>query len=633
MFSKSHLMRLLPIVPALMIYAWLANDLNFIQDDAYISYRYVANFLNGHGLVYNIGERVEGFTNFGWTIYMILLGAIGLSYIFFSQLTGALFGGGLIVLTYLIAEQIIGEKNRLFVYLPVYLVGATISLAYWAPAGLETAAFAFFALWSFYLYLKRSWLLVFTLVMAVWMRPEGAVVTGLLIIIDAIEYRRLPRFVLACAGMALVFSLPFVIFKIVYYGSIFPNPFYAKTGLNLEYISSGFEYLSRFFTHYSVLAGGLALALLFLLFGKLSSNSRCLFYFVILYLAYIVLIGGDVLKAHRFFLPLFGPLAVIAALALFKLLERLVPRTRMLVLIVVGAAMLVTTYLQPKKFVYDYNYLEKKFTTKMAKLADRLQESDQSDFSVALATIGIFGYRLLGHDIIDMVGLTDSTVARHNDPPIEGMSTTWKERNHNSSYLLERGPDYIMFSTGIKPSAPAERALFLYRQFTDVYRTIGWYFKIYDSDRNGQVFNVFKRTHPVEGEIVPYYPISYVQEYKDGLDSYSRSDFKTALAHFDRSLQLSPKPYNIYVVYQKAFSHTMLGQDNIARPLLDAVVARDSTVFEAHRDLYLFARMHGDQTAAEIHKRWLIKLVPWYWPQVEAYVNQQVAKVRRGSGR
>jgi arabinofuranosyltransferase len=32
-------------------------------DDAMISMRYAENLANGHGLVWNIGERVEGYTN------------------------------------------------------------------------------------------------------------------------------------------------------------------------------------------------------------------------------------------------------------------------------------------------------------------------------------------------------------------------------------------------------------------------------------------------------------------------------------------------------------------------------------------------------------------------------------------
>jgi hypothetical protein len=38
----------------------------FCVDDAYISFRYAASLLDGQGLVFNAGERVEGYTNFGW---------------------------------------------------------------------------------------------------------------------------------------------------------------------------------------------------------------------------------------------------------------------------------------------------------------------------------------------------------------------------------------------------------------------------------------------------------------------------------------------------------------------------------------------------------------------------------------
>ena len=42
-------------------------------DDAMISMRYAYNLAHGNGLVWNIGERVEGFTNPLWVVYMALL--------------------------------------------------------------------------------------------------------------------------------------------------------------------------------------------------------------------------------------------------------------------------------------------------------------------------------------------------------------------------------------------------------------------------------------------------------------------------------------------------------------------------------------------------------------------------------
>src|SRR5262245_36467174 len=44
----------------------------FVIDDAFISLRYARNLATGHGLVYNAGERVEGYTNFLWTLFLAL---------------------------------------------------------------------------------------------------------------------------------------------------------------------------------------------------------------------------------------------------------------------------------------------------------------------------------------------------------------------------------------------------------------------------------------------------------------------------------------------------------------------------------------------------------------------------------
>ena len=42
----------------------------FIGDDAFISFRYARNWVEGNGLVWNAGEAVEGYTNFLWVVVM-----------------------------------------------------------------------------------------------------------------------------------------------------------------------------------------------------------------------------------------------------------------------------------------------------------------------------------------------------------------------------------------------------------------------------------------------------------------------------------------------------------------------------------------------------------------------------------
>ena len=44
----------------------------WVCDDAFISFCYAENLTHGLGLVYNAGERVEGYTNFLWTLWVAL---------------------------------------------------------------------------------------------------------------------------------------------------------------------------------------------------------------------------------------------------------------------------------------------------------------------------------------------------------------------------------------------------------------------------------------------------------------------------------------------------------------------------------------------------------------------------------
>ncbi|MCK4461922.1 MAG: hypothetical protein KAW46_08955 [candidate division Zixibacteria bacterium] len=612
---KNYLKTALPILPALMMFGWLANKFWFIQDDAYISYRYVANFLNGHGLVYNIGERIEGFTNFGWVIYLILAGAMKLDFILVSRLTGLAFGAGLIILTYALARHLFARKDFWLALLPVYLVAANPGLAYWSPAGLETTCFAFTTLAALYCYLRRSRWLPLWLMVSVWVRPEGALVAGMLVLIEAITERRLPRFTGRAVILALILSLPFALFKVIYYGSIFPNPFFAKTGARLDYLTAGFEYAGKFFADCGFYGLGLLLPLIF--WNRMSRAFRAVWLFVILYVLYIVVVGGDVLKVYRFFVPLFGGVALLTALSLRLVAENLAPKTRNMVYFLVGVPLLAATVWLPWNHVNTYNTNEKLFTRKMQFMGQQMRQADSTDFSVAVPTIGIFGYELLGHEVIDMLGLTDSTIARHSEPPIAGMTTTWKERKHNTKYLLTRAPDYIVFSTGVKPSAPAERALLLFPEFLNAYRTVGWYYQV-DPMATGSIVSAFKRVREIKGSLVPTYPVEYVQHYKTALDAYVGGDQKRAIEYYAKALKASPKPYNPYVIYQKAFSHLLLNDQGPALRLLDRVLAQDSMVFEAHKDLYFIAAVSGDIARVAIHERWLRKLVPWYWPKIHS---------------
>jgi hypothetical protein len=62
----------------------LAWHNRFIWDDPFISFRYAYNLVHGNGLVWNVGERVEGYTNFLWTLLMCIPLYLGYGPVTFS---------------------------------------------------------------------------------------------------------------------------------------------------------------------------------------------------------------------------------------------------------------------------------------------------------------------------------------------------------------------------------------------------------------------------------------------------------------------------------------------------------------------------------------------------------------------
>ena len=56
-----------------------AAHLSWVCDDSFISFRYARNLVEGSGLVFNPGERVEGYTNFLWTVALAAAMKAGLA--------------------------------------------------------------------------------------------------------------------------------------------------------------------------------------------------------------------------------------------------------------------------------------------------------------------------------------------------------------------------------------------------------------------------------------------------------------------------------------------------------------------------------------------------------------------------
>src|SRR5918993_5205805 len=88
---------------AALVVLWLhaRRYLPFLSDDALISLRYAKRLVEGHGLTWNAGERVEGYSNLLWVLCAAALNRLGVDLIDAVRVLGfAGVGAGLAAVLY-----------------------------------------------------------------------------------------------------------------------------------------------------------------------------------------------------------------------------------------------------------------------------------------------------------------------------------------------------------------------------------------------------------------------------------------------------------------------------------------------------------------------------------------------------
>jgi hypothetical protein len=211
----------------------------FFAEDAYITFRFAENLARGDGLVWNPGgERVEGYTS---PLHLVLLAAmiaLGLPAGGVALMIGLLSVLGL-ALTYLwIVEREAGWIAPLAaLVLGGYLVDAR--LAVHATAGLDTVMQMFLLALNLAVCLravdqpslKTAVALALINLLCLLGRPDAApyvAAQGLVLGIAALRDRTLIRWVALSYGVLLACGFLYLAFKQLYFGYLFPNPFYVK---------------------------------------------------------------------------------------------------------------------------------------------------------------------------------------------------------------------------------------------------------------------------------------------------------------------------------------------------------------------------------------------------------------------
>jgi hypothetical protein len=466
------------IVLGLCFAAWVS----WTCDDAFISFRYARNLVEGHGLVFNVGERVEGYTNLLWTLWIAVGLWFGIGAEPWASVFGLLFYGASLALLFAFHLDLRGKLPVRRATLPLAcLVGAAHpDFRLFATSGLETSAFTAVVLAGYIslargLVARRPRPLLSGAIFgaASMLRPDGIVFAAVAAAaLGLAAPRRLRDVGWFVVGVG-TFWAGTTVFRLTYYGQFFPNTYYAKSA-HLAWHRQGFVYAVTYFHKYWVLLLGPLGVAWFAWRGRGASaateedsapgerwyevHALLAAGFAAAYTYYVVRVGGDFMYA-RLLIPVTPYLAVLFELGLYRL-----SLARQLLYVEISVACLMLLVLIPRPVsgtewqegiadeaaVYDDERLAT--TTRDAEVIARFFRG----LGVRAAFLGTEARLMYEADVPVAIeaetGLTDRVIAQQ---PLARRARIGHEKRANPSYLVSKRAAHFLFT----PDLPEELGL------------------------------------------------------------------------------------------------------------------------------------------------------------------------------
>jgi len=450
MNTKTARMKKIAFAAALLIVAavqtpLLADSLGDMADDAMISARYARNLARGHGLRYNLAPKdaqpVEGYSNFLWVMALWAGFETGV-----SPRTSTAWLGGLFSLGAVIALGMwVFQKTR------SWLMGAASALIlavnpawlWWSVQGLETPMFAFFCLAALALAgERRSMAPAYLLALAACLtRPDGLLVPAAVFVADLATRERPLK---ASVMSAMWFAVPFVLYtawRVWHFGALLPNVYHAKTGLGAAGVKVGVLYLYEFAARqwpYAVFVlGGVAAA-----FSRNRSAALAPVLFIVLYLGFILWVGGDFMPDHRFVMQVLPLMCGIAFVAWGGegARTRFPPRPRnaviFLLCVIAGASVVQSRLVFPlRKDISISRAWHMNQADWYGPVSSWLRRNTEREDVIACGDIGYIGYVTDVDRILDTNGLVDPYLAQR--PGAAAISS-------DPGYVLDSEPDFLV---------------------------------------------------------------------------------------------------------------------------------------------------------------------------------------------
>ena len=244
-------------------------------DDAYISFRYGKNLADGLGLVFNEGVRIEGYTNFAWTLLSAAAIGLGVDPLLAARVVGvscyALIAATLVFLWFKWTES---DAFR-WLGLPVlWLLFARTGFAAHAGTGLETMAAALLMLSvgvTAFALAAPMWVSACLAALLCLVRADGALVVAVVALVLLHQGKRRDghwelRKAARWAAIPMATVLLHTVFRLAYYGQLLPNTYFAKAGgiyawvRGASYLGTVLYALPELFVVVAAIVGGLVFA-------------------------------------------------------------------------------------------------------------------------------------------------------------------------------------------------------------------------------------------------------------------------------------------------------------------------------------------------------------------------------------
>jgi len=440
-----------------------------ICDDAFIPFRYANNVAAGLGLVWNRGERVEGYSSPLWLGLLVVGKLAGADLPVLAGAMGVACSGLCLVFVHRFAIALV--PSRVVAAAACAAASLAYPLYFWAPAGLETTLFAAlvtFAALSLVVPSAWRWSLAAALLGVA--RPEGPLLACALAVLARVAHGRsvVRRGALA---LGLAPALAWLAFRRAYYGDWLPNTYYAKaTGTWMVRLEGGLLY--------AMWALGLlaAVALTLWLAGIADRQLRCALALVTMVLAVVVVAGGDWMWHGRMLLPVLPALQALAAAGIAR-----APRSRRWVL-ALACALAGSAFLPRGALLTDAlagralpptAYQEGTMVPASLVAARFIAARYPADALVAVNHAGALPYAL-PNPVLDMAGLCDHHIAH----AVEGLL----HHKFDAAYVLSRKPRLVVLNTRVRPGTAGvwyhpgywsgETALVTQPEFQAAYRPV-----------------------------------------------------------------------------------------------------------------------------------------------------------------